>query len=121
MEVFYTDEFWIWYQGLSPDEEEELDFVIRLLDLLGVKLGHPHSSALKACRHPLRELRPKKGKSPFRVIYAFDPRRDAVLLIGGDKRRDKKLYERLIQDAEKIWEDYLAEQTAGLHDCKEEP
>lgn len=56
------------------------------------------------------------GRSPLRVIYAFDPRRQAVLLIGGDKSGSKTFYERTIPKAEVIWEQYLAEQAAGLHD-----
>ena len=45
-------------------------------------------SALKGGGYAFRELRPKRGYSPLRVVYAFDPRRDAVLIIGGDKGGD---------------------------------
>jgi len=62
--------------------------------------------------HPLRELRPKQGHSPLRVLYAFDPSRDAVLLIGGDKGGPSSdaFYKKIISTAEGIWEDYLEEQ-----------
>jgi len=50
-----------------------------LLEQVGVALGEPYSSALKGSSHALRELRPKRGASPLRVIYAFDPKREALL------------------------------------------
>ncbi len=52
----------------------------------------------------------------MRIVYAFDPRRDAVLLIGGDKSGDRRFYARIVPLAERIWRDYLAEQAAGLHE-----
>ena len=53
---------------------------------------------------------------PLRVFYAFEPRRAAVLLIGGDKTGDDRFYETMISVAEKIWEQYLAEQVRGEHE-----
>ena len=90
--------------------------VVHLLELAGIALGAPYSSAMHGARHAFRELRPKQGRSPMRIIYAFDPRRDAVLLIGGDKSNDKKFYKRIVNEATRIWEQYLQEQAAGLHD-----
>jgi hypothetical protein len=58
-----------------------------------------------------RELRPRRGASPLRPVYAFDPRRQAVLLTGGDKGADKAMYDRIIPRAEAIWEQYLRERT----------
>lgn len=63
--------------------------------------------------HPLRELRPKRGASPLRIIYAFDPRREALLLLGGDKGNDKRFYERTISRAEQLWEAHLDELEKG--------
>jgi len=55
----------------------------------------------------MRELRPKRGRSPLRVFYAFDPKRSAVLLFGGDKAGDNRFYRRMIASAETIWKQYL--------------
>lgn len=121
MEVIYTNEFEEWFEVLSSKEQEDIGFVVRLLELFGVRLEFPHSSGLKGSNAALRELRPRKGRSPLRVVYAFDPRRDAVLLIGGDKRQGSKVYEKLIREAEKVWNEYLAEQAAGLHDEGDQP
>jgi hypothetical protein len=82
---------------------------VTLLQERGVSLGHPYSSALKGTK-ALRELRGTVGKSELRVVYAFDPSRDAVLIIGGDKGGDNRFYERIIKGAESIWRDYLVEQ-----------
>jgi hypothetical protein len=74
---------------------------------VGIALGEPYSSALKGTKHPLRKLRPKRGASPLRIIYAFDPEREALLLIGGEKGNDKRFYERAIPKAERLWEAHL--------------
>jgi hypothetical protein len=84
-----------------------------------VALEFPHCSAVEGATEPLRELRPRQGRSPLRPFYAFDPRRDAVLLIGGNKAGDSRFYRRLIPIAERIWREYLAEQAAGLHGDEE--
>ena len=93
--------------------------VVTKLELDGVSLGRPHTAHLEGTAEPLRELRPKRGRSPLRIVYAFDPRRDAVLLIGGDKSGDSRFYQRLVPQAERLWREYLREQAAGLHESEE--
>ena len=102
-----TEEFQAWFDSLSGRERREVNRVINLLESLGVALAYPHSSALEGARYSLRELRPKRGDSPLRVIYAFDPLREVLLLLGGDKSNDKRFYERIIPKAERIWEKHL--------------
>lgn len=84
--------------------------VIDKLEAMGLALDYPHSSAIEGTDLPLRELRPSAGKSPIRVFYIFDPKRDAVLLIGGDKSNDKRFYDRMISRATHIWAQYKLEQ-----------
>jgi hypothetical protein len=57
----------------------------------------------------LRELRIQSVGRPFRVFYAFDPARQAVVLIGGDKTGDARFYERMVPLAERLWKEYLDE------------
>lgn len=57
----------------------------------------------------LRELRIQVGGEPYRVFYAFDPRRVALLLIGGNKVGDEGFYERMVPRAERIYEQHLEE------------
>jgi hypothetical protein len=57
----------------------------------------------------MRELRVQSGGRPLRVFYAFDPRRSAILLIGGDKTGDDRFYERMIPIADQLYDEYIAE------------
>jgi hypothetical protein len=57
----------------------------------------------------MRELRVQSGGRPLRVFYAFDPRRSAILLIGGDKTGDDRFYERMVPIADQLYDDYVAE------------
>ena len=69
----------------------------------------PYSSAIQGASFALRELRTQADGDPLRTFYAFDPSRQAVLLIGGDKTGDESFYNRMIRIAERIWKEYLAE------------
>jgi hypothetical protein len=109
IEVIGTDEFADWYSRLDADDTRAVDRLVGLLEEDGVRLGYPYSSALKGSKYALRELR-HRGEQPLRIIYAFDPERAAVLLIGGDKKGDDRFYERIMPLAERIWEQYLREQ-----------
>ena len=63
----------------------------------------------------MRELRVQSGGRPLRVFYAFDPRRSAILLIGGDKTGDDRFYERMVPIADQLYDVYIAEiRTEGL-------
>jgi hypothetical protein len=116
VEIYATDEMTEWYQSLSVEQANAVDRVVRVLAQMGLALGHPYSSAIRSSRQGLRELRVSAGKAELRVLYAFDPRRDAVLLLGGDKSGDARFYEWIVPLAERVWKDYLAEQKAGKHD-----
>ncbi len=102
-----TEEFERWIENLSHREQKTVLQVVKILEQVGMALAEPYSSALKGTKHPLRELRPRRGASPLRVIYAFDPKREALLLLGGDKGDDKRFYERAIRRAEQLWEGHL--------------
>lgn len=114
-EVFHTDEFENWYLDLSGDDADAVAISVDRLEQMGVNLPYPHSSSIEGSRYALRELRIKAGRSPLRVFYAFDPHRDAVLLMGGDKSGDKTFYERSVKKAETIWETYLQELREEAH------
>jgi hypothetical protein len=108
-EVLTTDEFERWFLELSEKEQDAVDRYIGLLAEKGVTLGHPYSSTIIGSKLPLRELRVQAKGKPIRAIYAFDPERNAVMLIGGDKTGDDRFYERIIPQAERIFREYLAE------------
>jgi hypothetical protein len=63
----------------------------------------------------MRELRVQSGGRPLRVFYAFDPVRNAVLLIGGDKTGDDRFYETFVPIADALYDEHLvALQKEGL-------
>jgi hypothetical protein len=83
---------------------------VRLLERFGPYLGFPHSTQIRGSRHGnLRELRVQQGGRPLRVLYAFDPRRMAVLLLGGDKTGDDRWYDVHVPIADRLYDEHLGE------------
>lgn len=108
--VEYTDEFGGWYATLIDAVQDDVARVVGLLEVKGPHLPFPHSSGITGSRHDhMRELRIQSGGEPYRVFYAFDPRRSAILLIGGNKTGDDRFYEIMIPVADRLYDDYLAE------------
>lgn len=88
-EVEYTDEFGQWWAELSEQEQISVAASVQLLEERGPSLGFPHSSGISGSKHGhMRELRTQHLGRPLRTLYAFDPLRNAILLIGGDKTGD---------------------------------
>lgn len=109
-EVEYTDEFGDWWDGLSQAEQEDIAFVVRLLEERGPQLGYPYSSKIERSKHGnMRELRVQHHGRPYRILYAFDPRRIAILLIGGDKTGNDRWYEEYVPVADRLYDEHLAE------------
>lgn len=109
-DVEHTDEFANWFVALGEVDQDSIDFTVDLLMAEGPKLGFPHSSGINGSRHShMRELRVQSEGRPLRIFYAFDPRRSAILLIGGDKTGDKRFYDRLIAVADTLYDVHLDE------------
>lgn len=113
MEVIVTYNFKEWYLDLEESDADAVTRVVELLEEKGTALSFPYTSAITGSRYPLRELRVQSGGKPLRVFYAFDPIRQAVLLLGGDKTGDKRFYARLVPQVEAIWVAYLRDFAAG--------
>ena len=109
-QVEFTDEFEQWWDALDESVQDAVDFSVGLLSKTGPALGRPHADTVKASRHKnMKELRVQARGKPYRVFFAFDPRRTAILLIGGCKAADKRFYSRMIPLADQLYEDYLTE------------
>jgi hypothetical protein len=109
-EVEYTDEFEEWWDTLGESEQDAVAFSVGLLRSEGPSLRYPHSCDVKQSRHgAMRELRSQCEGRPLRTFYAFDPRRTAILLIGGDKTGDDRFYDAMVPRADKIYDNYLKE------------
>ena len=115
-DIEFTDEFEAWWNGLTTEEQESVDFSVGLLEARGPTLDHPHSSKVNRSRHGrMRELRVQHQGRPYRVLYAFDPRRAAILLIGGDKTGNERWYEEYVPIADTLYDAHLeALQREGL-------
>jgi hypothetical protein len=108
-DVEATDAFEEWWRTLSEQEQDDVTAVVELLEERGPKLPFPYSSGIEGSRFShMRELRIQSHGDPIRVFYAFDPRRVAVLLIGGIKTgKEKRFYKELIPKADKLYEEHL--------------
>ena len=107
--VEYTDEFESRWIDLAEETQDYIDRVVMLLEEHGPPLGYPYSSDIKGARFALRELRVQSGGRSIRVLYAFDPARSALLLIGGDKTGNDRWYVENVPRAEHIFEELLKE------------
>jgi len=107
-DVEYTTAFFEWWDGLSAEEQVSVGAVVDRLQERGVRLSYPLSSRVSTSRHPqLRELRVQHAGRPLRVLYAFDPLRTAILLLGGDKTGDERWYERTVPRADRLYDEHL--------------
>ena len=98
-----------WWAGLTPTQQDSVIGGVRLLGREGPTLEFPHSSGIRSSRHRnMRELRVQSGGRPLRIFYAFDPRRTAILLIGGDKTGDNRFYPRFVRRADELYDQHLA-------------
>ncbi|GHU79672.1 toxin RelE [Spirochaetia bacterium] len=106
----YTDEFEDWWDTLSEKEQASVNAGVMMLESFGPELPYPHSSAIQSSRHrKMRELRTQCGGNPLRSFYAFDPRRVAILLIGGDKTGNDRFYDIFVPVADRIYDEHLKE------------
>jgi hypothetical protein len=108
-EIEFTDEFEDWWNSLSTEEQESVDFSVRLLEEQGIHLKRPHADTVnRISRYAnMRELRCQHQGRPYRILFAFDPRRVAILLIGGDKTGNPRWYDEFVPMADEIYARYL--------------
>ena len=109
-EIEVTDQFEDWFRGLPDDTKDDIEAIVDLLEEQGPSLARPHADHIRRSRHPnMRELRVQSNGQPFRIFYAFDPRRSAILLIGGNKAGNNRFYDRYVPVADDLYDIYLAE------------
>lgn len=114
-EIEVSDEFRAWYEPLSEFEQNSVGRVVGLLEERGPGLPYPYSSGIQGSNlSHMRELRIQHEGRPYRVLYAFDPKRAAYLLLGGDKTGDGRWYEVHVPKAEAIYAEHLKELEKAL-------
>lgn len=109
-EVEVTDEFVAWWGGLTPGQQESVTDRVDLLAERGPDLGRPVVERIQTSRHQnMKELRAAKGGA-LRVLFMFDPRRQVILLLGGDKTGAWNAWnERAVPVADDLYDTYLSE------------
>ena len=109
-EVEFTDEFGGWWDALDAEEQDSVNYGVRLLQEQGPNLKRPHADTLEGSSFPnMRELRIQHEGRPYRVLYAFDPRRVGILLLGGDKTGNPRGYQEYIPKADELYRRHLRE------------
>jgi len=109
-EVEYSDEFDEWWITLSAEEQVDIASIVGVLEEKGPSLRRPHVGPIVISRHAnMKELIIQHAGRPYRVLFAFDPRRMAYLLIGGDKTGNARWYEQFVPKADDIYDTHLSE------------
>jgi hypothetical protein len=115
--VIFHEAFDAEFTGLPRDAQTALLAKARLLEEFGWQLGRPHVDTLKDSKHAnMKELRFDAADGVWRVAFAFDTIRQAVILVAGDKSggSEKRLYRSLIATADKRLDEHLAQQKKGV-------
>ncbi|HSU19926.1 MAG TPA: type II toxin-antitoxin system RelE/ParE family toxin [Acidobacteriaceae bacterium] len=109
-EVEFTDEFEVWWNGLTEAEQVSINEVVIVLMEKGPALGRPYADTLSGSKFPnMKELRVQHHGRPYRIPFAFDPRRVALLLLGGDKTGNSRWTAEAIARADTLYAAHLAQ------------
>lgn len=107
-DVEFTDQFGEWWDALDENAQTSINAVVLVLEQIGPALTRPYADTVKGSRHAnMRELRIQHQGRPLRLLYAFDPRRTAIILVGGDKGGDDRWYDVYIPIADKLYDEHL--------------
>lgn len=110
-EVNGTDQFAEWFSELDEAQQDQVIVVVELLAEQGPQLDRPFADRIKGSKHHnMKELRPRGAAKHCRILFMFDPRRQAILLVGGDKSGEwVKWYATAIPKAENLYADYITQ------------
>lgn len=110
--ILMSAEVGAWLDDLDEGSQDAIASDVRVLEEIGPQLGRPHVDTLAGSLHPnLKELRTHHGHHQYRIAFAFDPKRQAILLLGGDKSgiNQRRFYKNLIKEADVVFDRHLAE------------
>src|SRR6266852_3407006 len=109
--VLFHEEFEPEFEALPQDVQNELLAHAKLLQQFGPQLGRPRADTLNGSRHAnMKELRFEAADGVWRFAFAFDPKRRAIILCGGDKSgvSEKRFYRQLIDKADARFDAHVA-------------
>jgi len=108
--VSFADEFEPEFAAFSPEVQDAILARAILLEREGPSLGRPHADTLTGSKHAnMKELRCNAGGGVWRIAFAFDRDRQAILLVGGDKSggSETRFYKQLIARADERFDRHL--------------
>lgn len=106
--IIFDPDFKIWFYQQEQGLQDEILAVLSVLEESGPKLGRPRVDTLEGSAFQnMKELRIQYQGEPWRILFAFDPQRQAVLLVGGNKTGNKRWYKENIPIADKRYRKYL--------------
>lgn len=106
--VDQTEEENAWFKNLDEEAREAILEAVKVLAQIGPALGRPRVDSIDGSKHQnMKELRVQNKGRLFRIFFAFDPERVAMLLIGGDKKGNKRFYDQMIPKADKLYDRHL--------------
>lgn len=109
-QVEFHDDFIPEFEALEVAVQDELLALIKLLQEFGFRLSRPHADTLNGSKFAnMKELRFRADNGVWRVAFAFDPRRAALILVAADKsgKNQKRFYKQLIQKADQRFQSHL--------------
>ncbi len=113
-EIIFHEKFEEWFFAEDIEVQKSMAMVLDVLEEQGAALGRPYVDTIKGSAFTnMKELRIQHDGNPYRILFAFDLQRQAVLLIGGNKGGDKRWYEKNIPIADRRFEEYLEETNGG--------
>jgi len=106
--IIQTDEFQQWFEGLDISAQTSIYEKMMVLKEFGPKLGRPYVDTINNSKFKnMKELRVQSKNRPYRILFAFDPHRNAILLVGGNKAGKKRFYDEMIKQADDLFSEYL--------------
>ncbi len=109
-EIEVTDQFRDWWADLTTDQQAAVSVRVELLSERGPSLGRPAVERIHTSRHhSMKDLRSSEGGA-LRVLFMFDPRRQVILLFGGDKSGQwNEWYQWAVPSADQLYDAYVDE------------
>jgi len=109
-DVEFTDEFAAWWDALDAEEQDSVNYTGKAFARTRPESQAASRGYAGGFQLPnMRKLRIQHEGRPYRVLYAFDPRRGAILLLGGDKTGNPRWYKEHIPKADELYRRYLRE------------
>jgi len=108
-EILFNHEFEGWFDTQEESLKERIASILDILAEEGSLLGRPYVDTIKESFFTnMKELRVQHEGRPWRILFCFDPRRRAILLVGGDKSVNKRWYKESIRIADKRFQEHLS-------------